>query len=210
MPLTPEPDVSHGDWFTGRRQEDDLSSLGPAAFPRYARLRHPVYEGDDPADPAALLCVEGDLEEPELAALVEVLGRHTTTPNDCFFGLWDGFGDIYGSPTVSVISFDDAGTPPVVPPAFAPQVTQGPRLHLPGRDYLLFRGALADAGRWGAADLVPGWARRINSPNLMWPADHAWFVASEIDLPWTGIGGSAALIEELLSTDTLDVVEVQR
>ncbi len=69
----------------------------------------------------------------------------------------------------------------------------------------MFAGPLADAGQWGAADLVPGTPRRISSPNLMWPSDHAWFVATEIDQPWTGIGGSAALLHELLGTDGLDV-----
>jgi len=80
-----------------------------------------------------------------------------------------------------------------------------PRVQIPARSYLLFRGVLHDAGRWGAADLLPGRPRRINSPNLMWPSDHAWFVASEIDLPWTGIGGTAALLDDLLSTEGLDV-----
>ena len=28
----------------------------------------------------------------------------------------------------------------------------------------------------------------------MWPADRAWLVATDIDLPWTGIAGSARLI----------------
>ncbi|HET9861587.1 MAG TPA: hypothetical protein VFQ19_17575 [Nocardioidaceae bacterium] len=65
------------------------------------------------------------------------------------------------------------------------------------------------AGDWGAADLVPGTPRRLNSPNLIWPADHAWFVATEIDLPWTGIGGSTALIEDLFSAQDLDVEEVE-
>jgi hypothetical protein len=80
-----------------------------------------------------------------------------------------------------------------------------PRVSIPNRSYLLFTGPLAEAGQWGAADLVPGRPRRISSPNLMWPADHAWFVASEIDQPWTGIGGSAALIDDLLSNEGLDV-----
>ncbi|OLP67413.1 hypothetical protein BJM39_00330, partial [Salmonella enterica subsp. enterica serovar Javiana] len=205
-----EVDLSHGDWLVHAESKDDLSSMGPAVFPRYAKLAHPVREGDDPNDPSALMCVEGDLADPELEALVAVLSRHTSTPEDCFFGLWDGFGDIYGTPAVVLISLDDASAPPPVPPAFAHEVAEGPRLHVPGRDYLLFRGPLVEAGRWGAADLVPGWTRRINSPNLMWPADHAWFVATEIDLPWTGIGGSAALVEDLLRADRLNVTPVRR
>lgn len=53
----------------------------------------------------------------------------------------------------------------------------------------VFRGPLAAAGDCGTPGLAPGWRRRFSSSNLMWPADHAWFVATEIDLPWTGVGG---------------------
>ena len=35
--------------------------------------------------------------------------------------------------------------------------------------------------------------------NLWWPADHAWCVASEIDLPWTYIGGPRGLIDAVLA-----------
>jgi hypothetical protein len=80
---------------------------------------------------------------------------------------------------------------------------QGPRVRIPARDYLLFRGSLHDAGTWGAR--LPAWRARINSPNLMWPADHAWFVATEIDNAWTGIGGNAALAAELLEHPDRDV-----
>ena len=81
----------------------------------------------------------------------------------------------------------------------------GPRIEIPNRNYLLFRGPLEEAGKWGAADLSPGHPRTINSPNLMWPADHTWFVASEIDQPWTGIAGSTHLGDELLAHPELDV-----
>ena len=70
---------------------------------------------------------------------------------------------------MTLISLDNEGPLPLAPPAFTAEVIHNPRLHLPGRDYLLFRGPLAEAGQWGAADLMPGWPRRINSPNLMWP-----------------------------------------
>lgn len=38
----------------------------------------------------------------------------------------------------------------------------------------------------------------------MWPSDRSWFVASEIDVPWTGVAGSAELLEELMADDVLD------
>lgn len=42
------------------------------------------------------------------------------------------------------------------------------------------------------------------SPNLFWPADLAWCVATEIDLPYTYVGGSAALVEDVLAHPALE------
>jgi hypothetical protein len=85
----------------------------------------------------------------------------------------------------------------------------GPRLHVAGRDHLLFVGPLADAGKWGAASFGHGIPRDINSPNLLWPADHAWCVATDIDTAWTGVGGSAALADDLLAEARLEVVRTR-
>lgn len=46
------------------------------------------------------------------------------------------------------------------------------------------------------------------SPNLWWPEDRAWFVASEIDFAWTLVGGSQSLIETLLSETRLELLPV--
>jgi hypothetical protein len=85
----------------------------------------------------------------------------------------------------------------------------GPRITIPNRTFLLFRGPLNDVGQWGAADLFPGHPRQLNSPNLMWPADRSWFVATEIDLPWTGIAGSPELMSDLLGDPALDTESTQ-
>ncbi|MBF6205714.1 MULTISPECIES: hypothetical protein [Nocardia] len=214
MPLRHEPDVSKADWFTERGDPwTQLCSMGPSGFTRYARLFHPATPDEDPSDPDALRDRAGDLDSEVLQRLSNILAGHTETPDDCYFGLWDGFGDIYGGSSV-VVSFSmDSSTnlaaAPSVAPAFPPEVIDGPRVRIPARDYLLFRGPLREAGQWGAADLLPGWSRPINSPNLIWPADRAWFVATEIDLPWTGVAGSAALIEALRADAALDVEETQ-
>ncbi|MCC3333066.1 hypothetical protein [Nocardia abscessus] len=214
MALRHEPDVSKADWFTERRDPwTQLCSMGPSGFARYARLFHPADPGDDPSDTGTLQDRAGDLDSAVLKQLSGILAGHTETPDDCYFGLWDGFGDIYGGSSVivafSVEESTDLAAAPTVAPAFPPEVIDGARLRIPARDYLLFRGPLSEAGQWGAADLLPGWSRQINSPNLIWPADRAWFVATEIDLPWTGIAGTAALIEELRADASLDVEEIQ-
>jgi len=71
---------------------------------------------------------------------------------------------------------------------------------IPQRRYLLFGGPI-DA-------VIPlkiggGWSR---SPNHWWPDDRAWIVVSEIDAPCTYVGGSAPLVEALLSEPGLEVV----
>jgi len=180
---------------------------------RYARLFHPVRPGDDETRPQSLLDVEGDLDAAVLRRLGTVLGRHAAMPHDCFFGLLDGYAQIHGSPAVSLFTFGGGGRAghepePALPPAFPPPVLQGPRVSLPARDYLLFRGPLSLAGEWGGMDLAPGQPRAINSPNRLWPADRAFFVATEIDLPWTGIAGSEPLIRDLIADAGLDIEQI--
>ena len=205
MVLRFEPDVESARWFS----DDDshwarLCSIGPSGFDSYLQVLQPMVDGQD--EPA-----EGDPDDTALLPLLGVLERHTSTPQGCFFGLWDGYGDIHGGSAVFKLSFGrqrwwDRWVQPTqqpVPPAFPAEVMQGPRVSIPARDYLLFRGSLHDAGNWGARR--PAWRARINSPNLMWPADHTWFVATEIDNAWTGVGGSAALAAELLEHPDLDV-----
>lgn len=215
--LRPLTDTSAADWVVqgiAGRFGYDVASVVPPVFEGYARLQHPFHADQQPVD------VSGSLADDTLDALVAALARHTTTPERCYFCLWDGFGGIHGSPSVAVWSdgWSAGGMPArswrrlvrrrgrryvAIPPAFAPDVMDGPRVKLPNREYLLFEGPLADAGQWGAADLLPGMARHpINSPNLFWPADRAWLVATEIDLPATYIGGTEASTSELVDTLT--------
>jgi len=186
MALRFEPDLHCAAWFADQR---DVDCDGPAGFESYVRIGH---SDDD----------EGRLSPEMLARLVEILAGFTTTPAECHFGLWEGFGDIYGSPSVALfgISTGDAldSPPPHVSPAFPRAVMNGPRLNLGRLSYLVFSGPLAQAGDWGAADYPRGWgSRTINSPNLMWPADRAWFVATEIDTTWTVVAGTRGLAAAL-------------
>jgi len=41
------------------------------------------------------------------------------------------------------------------------------------------------------------------SPNLIWPNDRNWILATEIDLDVTLVGGSQELIEVILASDSL-------
>jgi hypothetical protein len=75
-------------------------------------------------------------------------------------------------------------------------------LDLPAREYVLSRGPVERA----AANFADEPAEQ--SANLWWPADRAWFVATDVDLMTTYIGGSAACIADLVSADGLEVAVV--
>jgi hypothetical protein len=135
----------------------------------------------------------GSLDLADAEALIELLQPHTSTPEACLFCMWDG----WGWDTAMYVALP--GEPPIpLPDPVPPEVRYGPRVRLPGRDYLLYTGpadaALAFAGS-------PG-----QTPNLWWPADRAWCVASEVDLSWSYVGGPAGLIDELIADQRLEAL----
>jgi hypothetical protein len=98
----------------------------------------------DSEDPPA-----GNLPAELLGILCATLAEHTSTPSSCWFCLWDGYGWLHGSPSVAIMGHH--GSIPV-PPAFPAEVLGGPRVRLPGRDYLLLAGPLAAAPQLGWTD----------------------------------------------------------
>ncbi|GAA3543550.1 hypothetical protein AFL01nite_29830 [Aeromicrobium flavum] len=202
MTLRHEPDVSHADWFV--RAEADwwpLATQGPPGFEAYATVwfddgESEHYRGDD------LI----------MATVVNLAAQHTRTPDDVFFGLWDGWGELIDAGRVYATVRGNwlrdlwfRPTPPRVAAAFDEHVTEGPQVDLRGdRRYFLFRGAAADVGRWGAADFAPDVERTLPPASITWPADRAWFVAADVDPAWLCVGGSQRLIDAVLGHPDLD------
>jgi hypothetical protein len=214
MRLTPSDDLSAARWI-GPRLGALASGVGgviPSGFEAYARIAHP----DD--------SMSGDLEPESLAALLDVLSRHTAEPEWCWFCLWDGHGWITGAVVTSTFTRQaaDAATAPQVvheaasAPSHAPPDHERPmpidlsdhaRVELPGRTYLLYAGPLDAAlelGFWPS----PTWFFP-QSPNIFWPADLSWCVATEIDLSCTYVGGTRALIDELAADERLEVSQAR-
>jgi hypothetical protein len=158
----------------------------------YMNMRDSTWPGGDPQ--------RGNLEPSVLGPLCAVLGGHTATSEACLLGFWDGYGYIDGGWTMVAYSVGSGRTGGVRrdPPAFS---RDRPTLALPAREYFLFRGPIAAAlemsARWG------------QSPNLFWPEDRAWFMASEIDFDSTLIGGSSELARALLAEPELDAWPVE-
>jgi hypothetical protein len=119
----------------------------------------------------------------------------------CWFALWEGWGELTGA--ITPIGATTADRPPPRP---APDEWQldlrAARFELPGRAYYLFTGPLQDAlrfGYWATADwFLP------RSPNLFWPDDRSWCVASEIDFDSTLIAGTTALVNDIVHWDKLE------
>lgn len=155
----------------------------------------------------------GNLVPEVLARLCDVLADHTATPERCFFCPWEGYGWIssgpFGPPSPRAARPGAAGVSSDDPiaPAFSPEELRQPRLHLPGRDYLLLAGPLKAAlqiGHWiGPECFAP------QSPNLFWPADRAWCAASEIDFDSTLLGASTELVDAILRSPEFDSYPVQ-
>ena len=146
----------------------------------------------------------GTLEPSALAAVLDVLERWTPQGQDCVMALWEGFGWVDGRGAGLY------GDPVPLPAAFPPEVLDGPRLQLPQREYLLFTGPLQSARHLGqrTPEVVRqhwpyGWLWQ-QSPNLLWPSDRSWCLATEIDLDSTLIGGPADLVDALVATTTLE------
>jgi hypothetical protein len=69
------------------------------------------------------------------------------------------------------------------------------------RHYFLFRGRLDAACTFEPS----GW---YTSPNLWWPDDRAWIVVTEIDGFSTYVGGSRAMLQDVLASPDMEAIEV--
>ncbi|HEV3187982.1 MAG TPA: hypothetical protein VGZ04_08035 [Acidimicrobiales bacterium] len=132
---------------------------------------------------------QGTLFIPDAEALIDDLTPYTSMAHECYFCLWVGY--MGGG-----AAFVPLGSPPISIPA-PPQPRR--KVELPAREYALFEGPLTSATSMESI-------HEPRTPNLWWPANHAWCVASEIDFPWTYVGGSSELIERLLADERLEVV----
>jgi hypothetical protein len=158
----------------------------------------------------------GTMPPAALAALCDVLSRHTGSADRCWFCVWDGYHSGVSSRVTA--TFTASAPPPSgraaegeedesaggesLDAGLPAEIADGPVVALPERTYLLLGGPLYAAGELS----MPGVS--FQSPNLFWPDDHAWCVATEIDLDSTYLGGSPALVRDLLADERLEACPV--
>lgn len=163
------------------------SDFSYIALPQHMPQTGALWMGDPPQP--------GRLDRMQAEHLVEVLRSYTTTPNAVSFALWDGLG--WDGATLLV----RPGYPPEpAPDVIPPDVRHGPRMRIPGRDYIVYRGGMEDALMW-----MPS---KHQTPHYWWPKDHAWAIAGDVDLPWSVVAGSRELIDRLVHDSALEVVPI--
>lgn len=147
-----------------------LAQFDPLARPRGDTIGAPPFERQ-PDD--------GALPRHALRALCEVLAAHTTTPDACFVGVWEGRGWL------------------------EPRRFRTLRLQLPERVHLVFEGPLEAVDDVGWTNFDGSFVRE--APSIIWPADRAWFVSTDVDQDSTFVGGSRGLLEALVADRRLEV-----
>lgn len=181
MGIKPCTDASAAGWIsTSDVPWDQLVGFGPAGFASHARLRFipdPTHEGQAESEFGAGPGAVSETEQ--LATAVDALLHHTSTPDELFFAFWDGFG--FAMPAA--------------------------HFEVPNRGFFLYRGSVSDNGSWDipVADRAPG-QQWMPVPAFIWPADHAWCIARDVDPHWAGIGAGPDALVELLREETVDVV----
>ncbi|HET6301465.1 hypothetical protein [Microbacterium sp.] len=195
---------------------------------------------------------EGRLDPPLLALLAGVLSAHTSTPDDAYIAVWEGWGGLLGfygeTPARAALTFSQDDEPADLryvslddaelldrhremlersihdrfnnvfrkrtwqPGVLSDEVSRGPRLSLPNRDHVLFRGSIAELAD---PDWVAGapWAHEpaasTPSPSWIWPADRAFAVATEIDWDSTIVAGSAELVRAVCTHPGLEALPLR-
>ncbi len=122
----------------------------------------------------------GDLPSHVAQQLAAVLARHTTTPRQCWFGVWVGRGA-----------------------DLADHLSGAPTFELPSREMWLLHGEVDAAA--ASPYLGPFFE---DSVNVWWPDDEAWCVGTDIDLMTTYVGASRACVVDLLADDSLEALGV--
>lgn len=186
-PLVPVRDAAAFAWLTDaiRTLRPEPRSLLPDYFEAYARI---------PNDPEH----EGCLPLEHTAVLATILNHATSSPDLCYYAVWEGFGE------PMIVRLLEPGEIPRPPEKPRRRRFHEPQLILPGREYRVFSGPLDAA----TTSMSPS-EFSYQSPNLWWPADHAWCVASEIDLDETFVGASRNCIDRILADPRLRATEVR-
>lgn len=142
--------------------------------------------------------------------VASVGARHTSTPDRALFAVWEG----HGFDTVNTrIAWRDPAPDEATRHArdehraqlrsdderqnatIRAALNQVPRFVLPDRTYYLLEGSVSAVTQLCYPDSSGDW----RNPDLYWPDDRRWFVATDVDFWSLYIGGDSDFIAELTS-----------
>lgn len=192
--VTVPADASSAAWLLSQLgSSGTVGGLVPSGFERYAVVRR--VPSDDVDD-----------EGVELASRLAVLAApHTSTPDLIWYAIWEGYGwetatTLYAAPSGPLAWVSRGRAHRQQRRAVrdrAVRVREGlgqvPSFDVPLRRYLLVEGPLESV----SAIARPG-GSGFQVPDLWWPQDRSWFVASDTDLDWSYVGGSDAFVAGVL------------
>jgi len=134
--------------------------------------------------------------------LVPVLGSHPSTPDDCWFAIWEGYGFDTSVTLLAATPSDGAERRELDRErqrlreddvqrntSIRTGLNRHPSFDLPNRRYYLVRGAVTAAAKMRRPD-----GECPQPPDLWWPEDRRWFVGGDTDLDWCYIAGSEHLV----------------
>lgn len=180
MTITACSDLSAASWLA-TEYWSRFPVWGPRGFPAYARLRFvpdPEFDGQPITEIAS---VDGPSEIWQLGVATTVLAGHTTTKDECYYAIWDAWDSVDLESTGAALMSS-----------------------VPDRRYRLFKGTTDSLPKDRYEQLSETWQLPI--PALIWPADHAWFIASDIDPHFAAIGASVSAVRDLFGDGRIDVV----
>ncbi|RZI92238.1 MAG: hypothetical protein EOO67_09020, partial [Microbacterium sp.] len=189
---------------------------------------------------------QGGMPADTLATLAAALESHTSTPDDGFVAVWEGYGGLVGfmgtAPSRAFFGWGGSDDSPAAAQhnamlsrsvkdrfnnvfrrdtwqegILSREISEGPRLELPGRGHVLFHGGVSElaAPDW---ELNVPWRDRIGeehgfpptaqTPSLVWPTDRAWVSVTEVDYDSTIVAGTRELIAALVADPQLEALEI--
>ncbi|NKG22431.1 hypothetical protein [Paeniglutamicibacter terrestris] len=160
--------------------------------------------------------VEGFLDATTLSRVAVILSRYTSTPANGVAALWEGWGSgtsaRYASSKarnlVNTIRWLTGGVRAKAHPARSRATAA--RLQLPGRNHRLYSAGITEFTdpEWQSGAPWADAEGDAHSPNILWPADHAWVLVTEVDYDSTVVAGSRALMGALLASPGIEALEV--
>ena len=121
----------------------------------------------------------GELPEFIIFPLVEILQRNTATPEACYFAVWDGIAGLSATHR------------------------KGAAFTTPARHWFLHRGPIIAAHEGFKTEN----GLFSIAPNIWWPSDRQWIVATEVDYRCTYIGCNEITAQMLLNSQ-LEILRV--